>query len=187
MKQGSNSRRSRGRGKGHGQGRPQKSHNFDSNGPEGRVRGNAQQVYEKYLALARDAMSAGDRIATENYFQHAEHYLRVIMASDNGNGRLEAIRRRAQLGGFGNEEFSEEAMDGDEDQSNSGQSPAQQQRSQQGNGDGREARSEGREGGGNNARKVQIEKSDERQPKHQQGDTDDDNDDDEGLRRTLAV
>jgi len=181
MKQGSNSRRSRGRGKGHGQGRPQKIHNFDSNGPEGRVRGNAQQVYEKYLTLARDAMAAGDRIAMENYFQHAEHYLRVIMASDNGNGRLEAIRKR-----FGADEFSEEGMEGDEDQPSPGQSQAQPQRSQQGN-EGREARSEGRDGGGN-ARKVQIEKSDERQPKHQQGDTDDDDsDDDEGLRRTLAV
>jgi len=188
MKQGSNSRRSRGRGKGHGQGRPQKSHNFDSNGPEGRVRGNAQQVYEKYLGLARDAMSVGDRIAMENYFQHAEHYLRVIMASDNGNGRLEAIRRRAQMGGFGTDEFSEEGMEGDEDQSNAGQSQAQPQRPQQGNGngEGREARPEGRDGGGN-SRKVQIEKSDERQPKHQQGDSDDDSDDDEGLRRTLAL
>jgi hypothetical protein len=184
MKQGSNSRRSRGRGKGHGQGRPQKIHNFDSNGPEGRVRGNAQQVYEKYLTMARDAMAAGDRIAMENYFQHAEHYLRVIMASDNGNGRLEAIRKR-----FGADEFGEEeGMEGDEDQPNPGQSQAQPQRPQQGNGEGREARSEGRDGGGN-TRKVQIEKSDERQPKHQEGDTDtdDDSDDDEGLRRTLAL
>jgi len=43
-----------------------------------RIRGNAFQVYEKYLALARDAQSAGDRIAAENYLQHAEHYYRII-------------------------------------------------------------------------------------------------------------
>jgi hypothetical protein len=184
MKQGSNSRRSRGRGKGQ---RPQKIHNFDSNGPEGRVRGNAQQVYEKYLTMARDAMAAGDRIATENYFQHAEHYLRVIMASDNGQGHLEAFKRRQQFGPFGSEEFADE--DGEEDGQGSGQGQPQapqQQRPQQGNGGGREARGDGRDGG-NNARKVQIEKSDERQPKHQDGDGDSDDDNDEGLRRTLAV
>jgi hypothetical protein len=43
-----------------------------------RVRGNAWQVYEKYQALARDAQSAGDRVAAENYLQHAEHYFRII-------------------------------------------------------------------------------------------------------------
>ena len=63
--------------------RPSNSRNqtFDSSGPEGKVRGSANQVYEKYLALARDAQSAGDRIAAENYFQHAEHYFRIVTAS----------------------------------------------------------------------------------------------------------
>lgn len=51
---------------------------FDSNGPDVRIRGNAFQINEKYLALARDAMSAGDRVLAESYFQHAEHYLRLI-------------------------------------------------------------------------------------------------------------
>jgi hypothetical protein len=66
---------------------PSKNQTFDSNGPEVRVRGNAHQVLEKYLALARDAQSAGDRIAAENYFQHAEHYFRIINANGEGNGR----------------------------------------------------------------------------------------------------
>jgi len=66
---------------------PIKNQTFDSNGPEVRVRGNAHQVLEKYLALARDAQSAGDRIAAENYFQHAEHYFRIINANGEGNGR----------------------------------------------------------------------------------------------------
>jgi hypothetical protein len=181
MKQGSNSRRSRGRGKGHGgQGRPQKIHNFDSNGPEGRVRGNAQQVYEKYLTMARDAMSAGDRIAMENYFQHAEHYLRVIMASDNGRGQLDAFKRRSQFGPFGTDEFGDEGQDGDGDGEQA--QATQPQRTEQG-GESREAN---RDNG--NARKVPIEKSDERQPRQHPGnDEDDDGDDDEGLRRTLAV
>ncbi len=51
---------------------------FDSNGPEVRIRGNAYQVHEKYLTLARDATSSGDRIAAENFFQHAEHYFRIM-------------------------------------------------------------------------------------------------------------
>jgi hypothetical protein len=86
MRPGTSSRRSRGRGnrKPHV---PSKNQTFDSNGPEVRVRGNAHQVLEKYLALARDAQAAGDRIAAENYFQHAEHYFRIINANGEGNGR----------------------------------------------------------------------------------------------------
>ena len=53
---------------------------FDSNCIDLRVRGNAWQVQEKYQALARDAQSAGDRVAAENYLQHAEHYYRIIEA-----------------------------------------------------------------------------------------------------------
>lgn len=51
---------------------------FDSNGPDVRIRGTAYQVHEKYMALAKDAGSAGDRILAENYLQHAEHYQRLI-------------------------------------------------------------------------------------------------------------
>ncbi|MFQ5564323.1 MAG: DUF4167 domain-containing protein [Parvularculaceae bacterium] len=54
---------------------------LDSNGPEVRIRGTANQIYDKYLALARDASSAGDRIKAENYLQHAEHYFRLIRAA----------------------------------------------------------------------------------------------------------
>jgi hypothetical protein len=52
-----------------------------------RIRGSAHQLLEKYLALARGAQTAGDRIAAENYFQHAEHYFRVINADAEGNPR----------------------------------------------------------------------------------------------------
>ncbi len=58
---------------------------FDSNGPTVRVRGNAHQVLEKYLALARDATTAGDRVSAENFYQHAEHYFRI--ANPNGTGQ----------------------------------------------------------------------------------------------------
>jgi hypothetical protein len=71
-------KRSRGRGR-----RPQNNHNrsFDSTGPDVKIRGTAAHVYEKYLQLARDANSQGDRIMAENYLQHAEHYYRILMAS----------------------------------------------------------------------------------------------------------
>ena len=51
---------------------------YDSNGPAGKVRGNAHTIYEKYQSLARDAQTSGDRILAENHMQHAEHYLRII-------------------------------------------------------------------------------------------------------------
>src|SRR5690606_41074887 len=52
------------------------SRNFESNGPDVKVRGNAAHVAEKYLQLARDAQSSGDPVLAENYLQHAEHYFR---------------------------------------------------------------------------------------------------------------
>jgi hypothetical protein len=54
---------------------------FDSSGPEVKIRGSASHVYEKYLQLARDANSGGDRIMAENYLQHAEHYYRIMAAA----------------------------------------------------------------------------------------------------------
>lgn len=57
--------------------RSSRHHVFDSNGPDGKIRGTAQQVHEKYIALARDAASAGDRITAESHYQHAEHYFRL--------------------------------------------------------------------------------------------------------------
>jgi Domain of unknown function (DUF4167) len=57
-----------------------RNHVFDSNGPDIRVRGTAQQLFEKYLQLGRDATSGGDRVLAEGYFQHAEHYFRILNA-----------------------------------------------------------------------------------------------------------
>ena len=67
--------RSRGNGKRH-----PSSRTFESSSPDAKVRGTAQQVLDKYLALARDSVTAGDRIAAEGYFQHAEHYYRILHA-----------------------------------------------------------------------------------------------------------
>ena len=57
-----------------------RNHVFDSNGPDLRIRGTAQQLFEKYLQLGRDATSSGDRVMAEGYFQHAEHYFRILNA-----------------------------------------------------------------------------------------------------------
>ena len=78
MRQGQGSKRSRNRGGNRRGGNRQQS--LDSNGPSVRIRGNAQQIHEKYLTLARDASSSGDRVSAENFSQHAEHYHRVLAA-----------------------------------------------------------------------------------------------------------
>ncbi len=86
MKHGSNPRRARSRGNGKRHLSPRGGQSIESNGPEVKVRGSAQQVQEKYLALARDAFSSGDRIAAEGYFQFAEHYHRMYRADHGGGG-----------------------------------------------------------------------------------------------------
>ena len=73
--------RSRGRGnrKGGGGGGNVVNRVYDSAGPEGKVRGTPQQIIEKYLSLARDAQTSGDRVMSENFLQHAEHYQRLLI------------------------------------------------------------------------------------------------------------
>jgi Domain of unknown function (DUF4167) len=89
-----NHQQRRGSGGGGGGNRNQ---SFDSNGPEVKVRGSAAQVAEKYVGLARDATSAGDRVAAENYLQHAEHYTRIVNANNERAAELaEAARERAE-------------------------------------------------------------------------------------------
>ena len=73
-----------GGGAGGGPRPPHRSQSFESNGPSVKIRGNAYQVFERYVALAREAASAGDRIAAENLYQHAEHYFRVMNANGEG-------------------------------------------------------------------------------------------------------
>ena len=58
---------------------------FDSHGPGDRIRGTASQIYERYLALAREAARTDDRVASEGYYQHAEHYFRISNAGRDGD------------------------------------------------------------------------------------------------------
>jgi len=75
-----------------------RNHVFDSSGPEMRVRGTAQQLFEKYQQLARDAASNGDRVLGEAYYQHAEHYFRIISAINQAQGQLNPAQGGAQTG-----------------------------------------------------------------------------------------
>ena len=84
MRQGPNAKRSQGRGNS----RNNENHRTQRGGNNGpAARGNARQIMDKYLALARDASTLGDRVTAEGYFQHAEHYFRVMTA--NGQDRDE--------------------------------------------------------------------------------------------------
>jgi hypothetical protein len=64
---------------------PQNGQTFDSNGPNIKIRGSTHQVFERYLALAREATASGDRVAAENFYQHAEHYFRINNARRESN------------------------------------------------------------------------------------------------------
>jgi hypothetical protein len=84
MRQGQQNRRGRGRtGR-----KPQNplGRSYESNGPDVKIRGTAAHIAEKYTSLARDALASGDLIAGESYLQHAEHYIRIIMAAQTQFG-----------------------------------------------------------------------------------------------------
>ena len=86
MRQPQNAKRGRGRGRrGNGNNHhnhvPSRNTSYESNGPDVKLRGNAQQLHEKYLVLAHDAASAGERISAEAYTQFADHYFRLHQAA----------------------------------------------------------------------------------------------------------
>ncbi len=93
MRSGPNNRRSRGRGNSGRGNRPQRNNSFDSSGPDTKVRGTAQQVVDKYQALAREAATAGDPVKAENFYQHAEHYYRVLSANGGSENRQDQQQR----------------------------------------------------------------------------------------------
>lgn len=80
MRPNQNKNRQRGRNGGRKHVNPL-SRNYESTGPDVKVRGNAAHVAEKYLQLARDAQSSGDSVMAENYLQHAEHYFRIVSSA----------------------------------------------------------------------------------------------------------
>ena len=94
-----------------------RNHVFDSIGPDLRVRGTSQQLFEKYLQLGRDATSSGDRVMAESYFQHAEHYFRILnamnLAAASQQGGQQGGQQGQQNQGYGRR--SESNMDSNSD------------------------------------------------------------------------
>ena len=90
---------------------------FESNGPDIKIRGTASHVAEKYVQLARDARSSGDPVAAENYYQHAEHYFRLIAAAQ------EQFRQNQPQPRTDNEMAAEDGDDEGEGFSHFGQEP----------------------------------------------------------------
>ena len=94
MRRGNNPQRSR-NNRPNGRKPQNLNRSLESNTPDGnKVRGNANQLYERYTGLAREAQSAGDRVTAEGFLQYAEHYYRVLSAAgwrrgqpNNGNGQ----------------------------------------------------------------------------------------------------
>lgn len=149
-----------GGGGGHKGGKPQRNQTYDSNGPEVRVRGNAHQIFEKYQVLAREAAAAGDRIAAESYYQHAEHYLRLINLSggfqqqrgpgwNEGENFDDGGENRGNIGGDGRSEPRHEQREGRGPDQREGRGPDQREGRHQNGYNGRDERPyQGREQGG---------------------------------------
>ena len=112
---------------------------YESNGPDVKIRGTALHIAEKYVTLARDAQSSGDRVMAENYLQHAEHYFRVIAAAQAQNPQ-----NNQQQQPFYRADQEEDGMDEEDDRFSErfGQ-PHQHERAPQGE------RQPGRENDGN--------------------------------------
>ncbi|MEM8657397.1 MAG: DUF4167 domain-containing protein [Pseudomonadota bacterium] len=94
---------------------------FDSAGPEGKVRGTPQQIVEKYQGLTRDAQLSGDRVAAENFQQHAEHYLRMLNDAQREQAERQAADAQKQRQNQQNNQPQEAA------EAQGGQQPAPQQ------------------------------------------------------------
>ncbi|MFC7665555.1 DUF4167 domain-containing protein [Methylorubrum suomiense] len=83
---------------------------YESNGPDVKIRGNAQHIADKYAQLARDALASGDPIAAENYFQHGEHYFRIITGAAQEQGRPQAAQGYARNGFDEDEDGDDEGV-----------------------------------------------------------------------------
>jgi hypothetical protein len=93
---------------------------YESNGPDVKIRGTASHIAEKYLQLARDAQSSSDPVAAENYYQHAEHYFRLIAAAQE---QFRQSQPYYQQGGDQRGNVSDDGYDDGDDQPSIGGEP----------------------------------------------------------------
>jgi uncharacterized protein DUF4167 len=148
MRQGQQNRRGRGRG-----GRkPQNplARNYESNGPDVKIRGTAAHIAEKYMSLARDALASGDMVGAESYLQHAEHYNRIIMAAQTQfSGQPGQNQDSPNGGSYRNPRWNSEGSDDDGDyDEGGGDIRAGGSDMRQGGGDVRQGGGDTRQGGG---------------------------------------
>src|SRR6478735_4815536 len=87
------------------------SRNYESTGPDVKVRGNAAHVAEKYVQLARDAHASGDSVMAENYLQHAEHYFRIVSAAQPQVPRTDQFGQEYESDDSDGEDYSDEQAD----------------------------------------------------------------------------
>jgi Domain of unknown function (DUF4167) len=114
MRNGQNKRmRGRNRKGGHHHQNPL-SRMYESNGQDVKIRGTASHIAEKYLQLARDAQSSGDPVAAENYYQHAEHYFRLIAAAQEQLRQNQPFYQQQPGGGVGGNMIDDGYDDGDD-------------------------------------------------------------------------
>ena len=99
---------------------------YESNGPDVKIRGTASHIAEKYLQLARDAQSSGDPIAAENYYQHAEHYFRLIAAAQEQLRQNQPYFQQQQPGGGVGGNMADDGYDDGDDQPQAGEPYAPQ-------------------------------------------------------------
>ena len=124
MRNGQNNKRMRGRNrKGGGHHQNPLSRMYESNGPDVKIRGTASHVAEKYLQLARDAQSSGDPIAAENYYQHAEHYFRLIAAAQEQFRQSQPYYAQQQQGEMRGNMPDDSFDDGEDEQPSMGGEP----------------------------------------------------------------
>jgi hypothetical protein len=114
---------------------------YESNGPDVKIRGTAQQIAEKYTTLARDAQSSGDRVMAENYLQHAEHYNRIIAAAQ---AQMPSQPEQQQQ----RDRSDDDDFDGDDRETQQGDGGGQREAPQQSRGDGGNQRVNGHRGSG---------------------------------------
>jgi hypothetical protein len=88
--------------------------NYESNGPDVKIRGTAAHIAEKYMSLARDALASGDMVMAESYFQHAEHYNRIIMAAQQQFGPQHGGHQGEGQNGYRPQRWNPDG-DGDDD------------------------------------------------------------------------
>jgi hypothetical protein len=88
---------------------------YESNGPDVKIRGTANHVAEKYVQLARDAQASGDPVSAENYYQHAEHYFRMIAAAHEQFRQNQPSYYRPDGSGGGEQQREESYQDSEDD------------------------------------------------------------------------